>query len=110
MDCVLQHPLLAQSLANISRLLCTSKATAAAVHQHAAGHLQQLHLSLKDLEHTEQVAAWLIKHSYITHGVRSMFLQPPQLLSPLGLEEAVEAEEVLAAAVMQVRARCCRTN
>jgi hypothetical protein len=35
-----------------------------------------------------------------------MFLQPQQLLSTLGLKEAVEAEEVLAGAVQQVRVGC----
>jgi hypothetical protein len=104
LDCVLQHPLLACSLDVVARLLCTSKATAAAVHQHTAGYLQQLRLVLEDLEEAEQVAAWLCRNGSLTMGLRSLFLQPPQLLSTAGISKQVEAEQVIAGALEQVRA------
>jgi hypothetical protein len=56
----------------LARLLCTSKATAAAVHQHTAGHLQQLQLSLKDLQQTEQFEAVGCQSTLARHSGRAV--------------------------------------
>jgi hypothetical protein len=102
LDCVLHHPqLLGQSLAVIARLLCTNKATAAAVCHHTSGHLQQLHLQLKSLKQTEGLAAWLCRNAGLTKGLRSLVLQPPQLKTP-GIE--LIEEQLLPEAVQQVSA------